>query len=146
MSKSADIPELRLMQCVIINAIYDAIGQNSSGRNASQRSRDRDAAIAWFEVGGADFRYVCQLAGFDPDWLRRTALAFIRSEEKKPRLIRTQKARSRNPTGISAIAARAGVSMSAVRAALIHRQGSKEMQARVKLAREALLEEHKEAA
>lgn len=79
--------ESRLMQAVIVNAIYDAIGRTGAGGTP----QEKDIARRWFAQSSADFQEVCLIAGFDPEQVRSAALLFIDAHAAGPR-------RSRLPT------------------------------------------------
>lgn len=139
------LPEKRLMQAVILHALADAMGNNTFGREAAQEL-DKERAFNWFDRAGADFQAVCELAGLSPSHVRRYALAFIATESEMPRLRRDAYKPTRNPLSINSIAAHAGVSPSATRAALKRKQGSPAMLQRVRRAHAELIELHGEAA
>lgn len=125
------LPERRLMQAVILNAIGDATGRKSDNRRPNHVELDRRDAIRWFTEAGADFRDVCEIAGIHPDTVAMLALAFIESKEPMPRVMRQAGTFERDPMSDAAIAAHAGVSVSAVRGVLKYGIGSAAMKARV---------------
>lgn len=63
------IPEQRLWQAVLIQAINDAVRENPY---SPEDRRAKSAAIAWLDRGKEDFREACFLAGFDPDHVRES--------------------------------------------------------------------------
>jgi hypothetical protein len=73
-----DIPETSLWVAVLCRAVLDACkgppllnmtkGSNISHRN--QYTYDRDQARHFFLEGGAHFRYVCEMAGRNPDYVQ----------------------------------------------------------------------------
>lgn len=69
-------PERRLMLAILITAIMDATGQSCCNR-AVDRERNRILALAWFRDASDDFRTVCDLAGMDPDYVRRAVLQYV---------------------------------------------------------------------
>lgn len=142
------LPELRLMQAVIVNAIMDAAARDdrASTHRLNRTEAERRRAIQWFEEAGPDFQMVCQLAKLDPGEVRKRVLSFLASERSKKAVRRVTHERARDALGVAAIATRAGVSESAARAVLSNGRGSKAMQARVLQARDELTAMHKEAA
>lgn len=70
---TAMTPERHLWQSVVFLAVSDALPAPKT-RLSAEVIRFRDAAAAWIEAGGKDYRKVCHLAGIDPEMLRR---AFI---------------------------------------------------------------------
>lgn len=52
-------------------------------QDATRKARTTDAlrikaeARGWFVDAGGDFHRVCRMAGFDPSWVRRHALAIL---------------------------------------------------------------------
>jgi hypothetical protein len=58
--------EKSLWIAVINQVVTDAL----SGGNGSEAAHVRHQARCWLEGRSGDFETVCQLAGFDPDWLR----------------------------------------------------------------------------
>lgn len=91
------LPERRLMQAIILNAIGDATGRKSDCRRPNQVENDRRDAIRWFAEAGFDFRRVCEFAGMHPDMVRRLALDFIASAEPMPRVARNTSTVRRRP-------------------------------------------------
>jgi thiamine monophosphate kinase len=65
-------PERMMWQMVLLTAIEDAMLPARSSREDIDAKRD---AQRWLRVGGADFRAVCNYAGFDPDHVRDAYLA-----------------------------------------------------------------------
>lgn len=65
--------ERQLWGAVIWRAVSDAVWP---GVGAEARFH-RDQAREWFRFGGKDFRLVCELAGFDPDFIRDRVLPMI---------------------------------------------------------------------
>lgn len=75
--------EVRLFRCIILNAVLDAI----YGSCLTNENSDRIKAEAWnwFAQAGADFRAVCESAGFHPETVKRDALRYItRTRETLP--------------------------------------------------------------
>lgn len=62
-------PENLLWQSVIFQAAVDATADPDC-KNDTERHARRDARD-WLGGGGRDFREVCSLAGFDPDFIRK---------------------------------------------------------------------------
>jgi hypothetical protein len=61
-------PEAELWQAVVLRAMMDAL---APGRDGIDKSR----ADTWFRKGDKQFREVCSLAGFDPDFIRDSYLS-----------------------------------------------------------------------
>lgn len=123
------------MQAVILTAIADACGQPTDSCSAAATEANHRRALSWITDAGSDFRSVCELAGLDPETVRKHALAFIESGQAFPRTRRdNRQARRRNPRSIAAIAARAGVSATATGNVLRHNKGSPELKDRVRAA------------
>ena len=83
-------PERDLWQTVILQAMHDAlrVEVNSKDDVMAQRS-----ACSWFERGGKDFNLVCQLAGFDADFIRDAYLKKrIRPMDVAPKTARKRQA------------------------------------------------------
>ena len=66
------IPEQKLWQTVVIRALTEATAVDPYGAEARQAKREADA---WLRRGGKDFRMVCDLAGFDPHFVRDNYVA-----------------------------------------------------------------------
>ena len=56
------IPEKRLWQAVLFQAVRDATSQHDS--------REKREADAWIRSGRKDFREVCSLAGMEPEFIQ----------------------------------------------------------------------------
>ncbi len=70
----------RLWRKVIVQALFDAVGRiQMIDVTASEARRQvlTDQARAWFVDGGRDFREVCGLAAWEPEWVQRKALALF---------------------------------------------------------------------
>lgn len=66
------MPEQKLFQSVIIKALDDATLVDP----ASQEDRaEKRAADAWIRRAGKHFRFICSLAGFDPDFISEQYIA-----------------------------------------------------------------------
>jgi hypothetical protein len=140
------IPEQRLMQAVILNAIADACGQpTDTGKPAEIEVYQRRARM-WIDDAGSDFRGICDLAGLDPKTVRKFALAHIESGKPFPRVNRVTRIAERNPLSTGAIAARAGVSPTAVGNVLRKDQGSRQMKERVRTAVREITQEQAQPA
>lgn len=59
-------PEQNLWQSVVIKALADATAINPSSDEDIAAKR---AANTWIRNAGRDFRWACNLAGFDPDFI-----------------------------------------------------------------------------
>lgn len=130
MTREDDLPERRLMQAVLIQAIRDAMGKASDQRIRDHKELNQQRALEWFEEAGASFRHVCELAGHDADSVRDSVLAFIASEKpfpSMPRAVQSLTACQNDRLSIRSIAAHAGVSPSAVRSVLKYDKGSPKM-------------------
>ena len=79
------IPEQKLWQTVVIRALTEATAVDPYGAEARQAKHEADA---WLRRGGKDFRMVCDLAGFDPHFVRdnyvagRVDGALLRAQER----------------------------------------------------------------
>lgn len=70
------IPEQELFRAVLRQAIFDAVAP-SKVTNAGDVAVCRAQAREWFCANTRDFRDVCALAGFDPDYIRENALKLV---------------------------------------------------------------------
>lgn len=59
--------EKMLWQSVVLKAFTDATATEPSGPENKRAKVDADR---WIKHGGRDFRQVCFLAGFDPDFIQ----------------------------------------------------------------------------
>lgn len=73
------IPDRRLWQAVILQAVIDATSQ---ARDAGECSQRRDAR-KWFEAAGPDFQDVCEQAGVNPCLIRKQALAEVAEADRR---------------------------------------------------------------
>lgn len=62
-----------LWVAVVVRAILDATGTPVGIRSPGDVRYAQLSAQSWLEDGGADFREVCEMAGIDPEALRRIA-------------------------------------------------------------------------
>ena len=69
-----DCAERALWYNVIMQAITDAMKLHNKNK---YKRRDANAAIDWLLGDSEDYRTVCSLAGFDPDYLRRKVTLFL---------------------------------------------------------------------
>ena len=60
-------PEQILWQSVLMQAARDATAPNPGDKETIRAKVEADA---WFRRGGKQFRQVCMMAGFDPDFIR----------------------------------------------------------------------------
>ncbi|EBA18377.1 hypothetical protein RSK20926_11679 [Roseobacter sp. SK209-2-6] len=67
---SSASPEKLLFQSVLFQALLDATSPSTVARYAETRDR----AKRWFQEGRKDFRWICWLAGFDPEEVRSAYL------------------------------------------------------------------------
>ena len=146
MTREDCLPERRLMQAVILNAISDAVASNGDSRRPKRIEFDQEIALRWFTEAGPDFEQVCDWAGMHPDMVSRLVLEFVTSNQAIPRMNRSAGTRRRNPQSAASIAARAGVSASAARNVIKHGKGSADMIARVRAAIADLEAENRKAA
>lgn len=65
------MPERRLAHAVILTALND-LGGRYCGANVSERDKLTYEALGWFK-NRKDFLLWCDIAGFDPDYIRRKA-------------------------------------------------------------------------
>lgn len=71
----------QLLWCAVINQMRtDAL---SNSRKAEFRHRRREA-LAWLTGNSRDFRMVCELAGYEPDYIRERAIRELASHVAKP--------------------------------------------------------------
>lgn len=70
-------PERRLMMAIIVAAVCDALGRSAAVESAESKERNRQFARQWFAEKGQDFRAVCVAAGFDPDTVSASVLAYV---------------------------------------------------------------------
>lgn len=133
MTNESALPYRRLCMAIIVQAIRDAIGIPADTRRTNETVSNQRRALVWIKVPNPDFSEVCEGAGFDPDTIRKQALAFIKSEQPMPRLSRGGEIREckRQPLSHASIAAHAGCSTSTVRNVLQCEGGSPNLQARV---------------
>lgn len=146
MTREDCLPERRLMQAVILTAISDAIATKGDNRRPNRIEFDQEIALRWFTEAGPDFEQVCDWAGMHPHMVRRLVLEFVASNQAIPRINRNTGSRRRNPQSAASIAARAGVSASAVRHVIKHGKGSADMIAKVRTAIVELENEDRKAA
>lgn len=89
------LPERKLWAAVILQAIKDALwvdpdpsGPPNEGLTNGLRRIDwvriRDEALVWLIYDEVGFKRACDLAGFDPDYLRRKVRAFLGDENGTP--------------------------------------------------------------
>jgi hypothetical protein len=89
----ARTPELTLWRAVIDQHLRDAVSNSVSEKRIRREARE------WFATRGTTFRYVCSLAGYDPDWLAdRATILFDKADRGE-----------RNPSPISTSVRRAAV-------------------------------------
>jgi hypothetical protein len=80
-------PEQILWQSVLMQAARDATAPNPGD---TETIRAKVEADAWFRRGGKQFRQVCMMAGFDPDFIRDAYIGgridgkLLRSSESRP--------------------------------------------------------------
>ena len=67
-------PERALWQEVVLRAFLDATN-DFNPRGNSEGARAKRHATFWISHGGTDYYRVCNLAGFDPDFMREAFLA-----------------------------------------------------------------------
>ena len=60
-------PEQILWQSVLMQAARDATAPKPGDKETIRAKVEADA---WFRRGGKQFRQVCMMAGFDPDFIR----------------------------------------------------------------------------
>lgn len=70
-------PERQLWCAVIGRGVQDATDRAGPSPGTPQRQRIRDEAQRWFSRNGEDFRFACEMAGYDPDYVRRRVLGLI---------------------------------------------------------------------
>ena len=75
-------PEKNLWCSVLKRAIEDASGTVESQHHKATREAIRRATTVWFERGDRDFRMVCEMADFDPDYVQQKALVEIRYADR----------------------------------------------------------------
>lgn len=62
-------PEQKLWIAVLETAVEDAL--------AHKDPDEKEAARNWFREGGTHFKFVCDLADFDPDYVRKQVMRLI---------------------------------------------------------------------
>ncbi|MBF0602693.1 MAG: hypothetical protein HQL07_03250 [Nitrospirae bacterium] len=62
-------PEQKLWIAVLETAVDDALTHKDP--------EEKEAARKWFREGGTHFKFVCDLADFDPDYLRKQVMRLI---------------------------------------------------------------------
>jgi len=70
-------PERQLWCAVLGRAVQDAAERVGAISQPVARRRLCDEARRWFATNSADFRYACESAGYDPDYLRARVLAIL---------------------------------------------------------------------
>lgn len=113
-------PEQRLMMAIITTAVADILGTGPVS-HPSERERYRREALNWFENDSRDFRYVCQVAGLEPEHVRKSVLEFVASGKPMPRTTRVlhhNPNRRRSNVNATEVAQIAGVSVTTVRKVL----------------------------
>jgi hypothetical protein len=101
MSGSPRSPEETLWRAVIEQHLRDALSLNKQ----RDEQRLRNEARKWFKQRDATYRYVCELAGFDPDELADKALALFEQTDRKraaPGVVPDFQVRSRTGGGSDA--------------------------------------------
>lgn len=71
-------PEQTLWQEVVIQAVIDALwaGNEFTPRGTyAPAATYRGQASAWIEGNSENYRFACEMAGFDPDFLREAFIA-----------------------------------------------------------------------
>lgn len=68
-----------LWRAVLTTAVRDTLGDNE----------ETERAHAWIDENGPNFRTVCHMAGFDPDFIRERTLATLneRTENTSPETV-----------------------------------------------------------
>jgi hypothetical protein len=68
----------RQLWCAVIGrAVLDATDRVAAVSDSHSRRRIRDEARRWFSSNDSDFRYACESAGYDPDYLRLRVLRML---------------------------------------------------------------------
>ncbi|MBF0108552.1 MAG: hypothetical protein HQL76_05200 [Magnetococcales bacterium] len=62
-------PEQKLWIAVLETAVEDALTHKDPD--------EKEAARKWFREGGSHFRFVCDLADFDPEYVRKQVMRLI---------------------------------------------------------------------
>ncbi|MBF0146754.1 MAG: hypothetical protein HQL84_11730 [Magnetococcales bacterium] len=62
-------PEQKLWIAVLETAVEDALTHKDPD--------EKEAARKWFREGGSHFKFVCDLADFDPDYVRKQVMRLI---------------------------------------------------------------------
>lgn len=70
-------PERQLWCAVLGRGVQDATDRIGTDSGSPHRHRIREDAQRWFSANGEDFRFACEMAGFDPDYVRHHVLALI---------------------------------------------------------------------
>ena len=76
-------PEKSLWRNVLIVALEDALGRYSLNKNYGfSRTSSAKLARSYFTEPNGDFKMVCNLAGFDHEYIRMKAKKFFRKREQ----------------------------------------------------------------
>ena len=78
-------PEIALWRAVVLRAMKDASGLIDTSHVKTQKAIENVIrnAQGWFRGNSEGFRLICDAAGFDPDYVRRKALARFKPMPKK---------------------------------------------------------------
>ncbi|WP_130470321.1 hypothetical protein [Candidatus Magnetaquicoccus inordinatus] len=87
-------PERKLWIAVLSTAINDAL--------FAEDPLTKQTARRWFQQGGKSFALVCELANFEPEFVRKKILQTIEKNECQPSHIAPRRGRGRPPTRIKA--------------------------------------------
>ena len=72
----------RQLWCAVIGrAVLDATDRVGGVSEPGPRRRIREDARRWFASNDCDFRYACESAGYDPDYLRLRVLAMFQGQQ-----------------------------------------------------------------
>lgn len=74
-SKTAERSRERQLWCAVIGrAVQDALQSPGPVGRTTEQARHWEAARRWFADNDSFFRWACESAGFDPDYLRERVL------------------------------------------------------------------------
>ncbi len=85
----AHSPETRLWRAVVMQALSDIRASKGVGLHGNH-------ALSWVLYPSRDFSFVCDLAGYDPHFIRRTAKKLVQGIEFCPPLKKAHE-RTRTP-------------------------------------------------
>ena len=77
-------PERNLWRNVLIVALEDALGRHALNKNYGySRSSSAELSRSYFTEPNGDFKMVCNLAGFDHEYIRMKAKQYFNRKKKE---------------------------------------------------------------